>query len=314
MSVNLPDKSERLKAIESGKGIQYILDEAYRILGNPILMHDMEYKVIAYTEGITTDDPIWNEFVTDGTVSDKTIKLFKEEGFIDAVANTRKITLMISDRLKHERISGKIFVKDNIRVANLVVVACNKRFEIGDYPLIETLCEIVSAELCKSEFYQSYGQTYQEDLLKKLIEGSIEDQRLYMARIENISEGLKDYFYLAVAEGPLCDAPEYAQLAYFRDQFKQVQGEFKYIIYSNYIVIIMSTDAATLNIKRDLKKLNQFFVENNIYAGVSNRFHNLFELRKYYIEAVNALRHGLKMNESQWFFSYDGAGQDVSGT
>lgn len=60
----------------------------------------------------------------------------------------------------------------------------------------------------------------------------------------------------------------FTHLAYFRDLFKKLQSEFKYFIYLNNIIAIISTDNVTLDVKKEMNNLNKFFGKYNIYAGI----------------------------------------------
>lgn len=286
-------KDDLIKSLNASENIQHISDITYKITGHPILLHDMEYKIISYTGNIVTDDPIWNEFITTGTVGPDRLKFYKDEGFLDTVANAEKITFLISDKLKYERIFGKLFNKDNIQVGCACIHACHKPFEEEDPEFFEIICDAISEKLGKNEFYQNYGQVYFETLVSKLIEGTLEDKKLYTAHVESIYAHLKTNLYLAVADIAECDSP-HTRLAYFSDLLKRAHLDFKCSIYSNYIVIIVSTENTPLNAERDLKKLEKIFAKNNIHTGISSCFDNIFELRKYYTEAVNALNSNLK--------------------
>lgn len=304
MSEHLSAQWEQLKALEKGRGVQYLLNEAYKIFGNPVLAHDMEYKLIACTENIVTDDPIWNEFITTGTIDSKWLEFYKNEGFFDAAANTKKMTFLISDKLKYHRIYVKLFNRNGTQVGCVVLKACDKPFKEEDPELFEYFCDIFSEELCQDEYYQNYGQEYLNTLVAKLIMGEVKDREIYEAHVESIYMHCKDNLYLAVADISKSD-PTYSRLLFFRDLSKLTQPAFRYAIFDNYIVIIISTDDIALNVKRDLKQLNALFKENDIYAGVSSCFDNLFELNKYYDEAVRTLKNGLKSNGSQRIFLFE---------
>jgi len=303
MSENFLSKKGQLKKIKSGKGVQYILDEAYKILGNPILAHNMEYKVIARTKNTVTDDPIWNEFKITGMVGHDRLDFYKNEHFFELTANAKKIAFLLSDKLKYDRIYGKLFTKHKIQIGCACMVACYRAFEDDDSVLFEIVCDVLTREFCMSEFYQTYGQAYMETLVSQLIEDSIEDKDLYLAHMEGIYMSLKGNLHLAVADIAQCD-PTYAKLAYFKDIFKQACSKFKYFIYSNYIVILMSSDHNVLRID-DLDQLYGIFEQNNICAGISSCFENLNELPNYYNEAVIALNYIVKNGGRHRIFLYE---------
>lgn len=294
---------KQVKTLKNGLGIQNLLDAACIILGNPMFMFDTDYKLLSYTETVT-DDSIWNEMIAYGTFRRETQEFFKDEGFVEVVANAKRITFMTSDKLKYNRILGKIFNKNNTHVANLVIIACNKPFEPQDSAVFEAICKIITKEISNSEFYQQYEKIYQETLVRNLIDGIFEDRELYAAHIATIYDSLKENLYLAVADTSKCD-PDHTKLVYFRDLFKQIQAEYKYAIYSDYILIIISTDHSTLNVNKELNKLNKLFEQNNIYVGISSSFENLFELSKYYTEALKALNYIGDSKSNQRIFPHD---------
>lgn len=306
------NKKEQLKTIKNGKGIQYILDEAYKILGNPIALFDIYYNLIAHVDGVVTDDPLWNELITTKCFSQETKDFFKAEGFIEAVSNSTDampngdiVALLQSDKLKYDRFNGTIFDKDNIRLANINVTACNKPFEDGDAELTKEICKILLVEIEKSECYSGLDIAYQETLLGVLIRGEPMDRYCEIQiRVSDIYRGLKRNIYVAVVNISH-DKRDYSQLVYYRDLFKQAQNEYKYYIYADYILILISTDNLKLRTGNDLYKLIELFAKNNMLVGVSRNFENLFELHKYYTEAVDALHYGMESNDGQRLFFCD---------
>lgn len=304
MSANTMDnKIEQVKALNNGKGLQHLLNIGCEILGNPVYIHDTNYKLLAHAENIVTDDPLWNELVTTGIHHEKTIEFFKNEYFIDAVANVKTITFLTSNKLKYNRILGKILNGTNTTVACANVVACNKPFENNDPIIFETLCQKLSQEISKSEFYQAYGEVQQEAVIRELIEGRVEDKKLYTHHVAEIYKGLKNYLFIAIADISKSDF-RHTRLVYFKNVFKQTQPMFKYAIYAGYIIIIISSDNVTLNVDQDFKQLKKVIEENNIYVGISSCFENLFESRKYYIEARSLLKYGLKSAGTRRIFLY----------
>lgn len=301
---NLIDKLEQIKALKNGKGLQYLLIAGCKMLGNPIYIHDIDCDIIANTGEAPKEDTIWNELVTFGGYSDESIEFFKEECFIDAVANTKTITFLISDKLKYNRMLGKIFNKDNITVAFAHLVACNKSFESNDPIIFETLCKKLSKEIYESDFYQAYGEMHLEAVINELINGSIKDKGLYTQCVAEVYNGLKNYLYIAVADFTKCES-EHTQLTRFKNEFKQSQPTFKYVIYENHMVILMSSNSMTFYTKRVLGKLYGIFEQNNIHVGISSSFENLFELPIYYAQAVNALNTSMASDSGQLIFQYN---------
>lgn len=299
---DLPEKRKLIEAL-SGKSASYILNAAYKITGHPMAMFDTSYNVLAYTGGIITDDPLWNELTASGGFSHATVDFFLKEGFVKAFAESETVAEMKTEKLKYDRMDGKLFDKDNVQLGNIIAVACFKPFETGDKELLELLCEIVSVRFRNSEYYKLIDKVYKESLINKLLDGAAPEGKCTKAAA-SLYKGLKANLYLAVA-----DISKYedtvTHLAYFRDLFRKLQSGHKYFIHLNYIVIIIGTDRLVLSVKNDLGALNWFFSKNRIYAGVSGRFQSFEGMKQAYGEAVCALNYGLKSMRDQHIFVFD---------
>lgn len=305
---NKIDKLKQLRAFQrnTDKSLQELIDEAYHILGNPIILYDADWKILAHAENVIIDDPFWNNHTNDGTVYNKNFEAFLNEGFIDIMMRPDNVVLLQSENIKYDRLFGKIFDNDNNVLAGVSVVASYKPFEDYDLKATEIICKALSPEILKIPYYQGYTQVKIETCINMLITKKIEgviDRTYASGYVEMVYRGLKEYLYIAVSDISQCD-PTYTKLEYFRDLFKQTRPAFKYSIYSNYIVFIMSTNEELFYPRRCLNRLNKVFIENNINVGISRRFGNLFELSRYYGEAVNALNYGLKDNSGQRIFVY----------
>lgn len=296
------DKLRKLRVLKENadNGLQYLIDEAYQILGNPIILYDIDWKILAYPETAVTDDVLWNNHINDGAI-EKNIGTYVNEGFIETMVKPDKVVLLKSEKVKYDRLFGKVFDDDKNILAGISVVLSNKPLENDDFKVVKIICEFVSKEILKIPYYQTYAQARLETCINMLIEKEIEDtiDRLYAScYVEMVYAGLKNYLYIAVADIYQND-PAYSKLEYYRDLFKRTRPTFKYSVYSNYIVIIMSTNEDLPNPKRCFYRLSGLLKQENIKVGISKRFENLFELSKHYNEAVCALRDGVQDNNKQ---------------
>lgn len=300
----LADKTARIKEIKPGKGIQLLINEASRIFGNPILVHDVDFKLVAHTENVITDDPLWNELVTTGEHNAQSQEFFRNEGFFDIVADVSPVTLLSSPKIKYDRIFGKLYNKEKIMVACTDMLLCFKPMEYGDAEAFEAFRLLLQKELNKSPYYRTYGKLYQENLFKKLIDGSIADKTYYSCHVANIYNELKSYLFLAVADIARYSS-DYAKLTVVRDTFFKKNPSCRYSIYKNHVIILISSDSGRFNIKEDLGTLMGFIQKNNICVGISRVFENVFDFPKHYKEAVTALNQCLCDGGQSLVYLYD---------
>jgi len=294
-------KTEKMKKMKSGNGIQHLLDEGYKILGNPINAFDADYNLMAYTD-VSVDDRFWIELITTGTFCIEAQMFFMNECFTDDVANAVKLALMKSDKLKYDRILGHVLNGNGIKVANVLMFECNEPFDQDTIAAFEILVDLLTKEISRDEHYITYGEEYQNRWIKKLIDYDIEEKGLYSPHVQILYDNFKSNLYLAVVDITRSEA-QHNGTKYFVDLFRQKRNDFKYAVYDKYIVVILSTNHKSFDVNRELNGLADYFEQENMFVGISSSFENFFELRKYYAEAVQALNR-LESDDNRHFSIY----------
>lgn len=288
------NKSSQLEVMENGKGIQYLLDNAYRIFQNPICIHDLSFDLIAYTD-VPCDDPIWDELTSNKTIGLET-KTFYAEKWMEDVANSDKAVLLKSDRYQYERIVTSIVNRDNIKVAYMIMVASGSPIDKEDIDACKKLAEKIESEIFNDGYYTTYGRLYHEILIKKLLEQSIEDTRFFTGYVQILYDGFDDYLYLAVVDVLEND------ISQIRDMLQSKFPSFKFAVYFDYIVVILSSKYKFISDDRNSKKYCSFANEQNWFIGVSESFENIYELRRHYDLVVEKLRNGSRQYSGQRVF------------
>ena len=290
-------KLEQIRALKKGGSIQNLLDNAYRIFGNPIAMFDTYYSLIAYTD-VPTDDPVWNELITTGTFSIQTQEFFANERFTFFVTNADKIVVLKSDELKYDRVLALVYNRNRIKVANLVMVDSNTPSSTDDLIAFNAFADKMISKIHDDEHFTVYGREYHNSLIGKILDGIIRDTRVYAAHIQILYDGFESYLYLAVIDTSKSGLNS-DRLENIRDLLIEKYQSFKFAIYSDYIIMIMSSKQNSFYADRVLGKHADFFELNDLYAGVSSSFENLYEMRAYYDEAVDTLKRGLENDGNQ---------------
>ena len=290
-------KTDQIKALKKDKDIQTLLEDAKSILHNPIALFDTYYSLIAYTDTVT-DDPLWNELITTGTFSLETQEFFANAYIILNVTSADKIVVLQTDELKYDRVIAYVFNRNRVKVAVLVMVACDTPLTTDHIVALNAFADKITAKIRNDENFTEFGIAYHSDIIGKILDGHIKEIRIYSPHVQIIYDGFESYLFLAVIDtGKGGAKPD--KLAQMRDLLMEKYKSFKFAIYSGCIVMIMSSKQNHFNARRVLGKCDEFFVQNDIYAGVSSCFENLFEMRQYYDEAVTALKSGKKSKSDQ---------------
>jgi hypothetical protein len=287
-------KLEQVQTINTDNDIKHLLDAAYVILHNPIAMFDTNYSLIAYADA-ETDDPLWNELISTGSFTMETQKFFAEELFTYYVSNADKMVVMKSDALQYERTAAYVFNRNHIKVAILIMVASDAPFEEDGLLAFGALADKITEKIRDDEHYTAFGWSYHDAIIVRILDGEIKDTQVYAPHVQILYDGFETYSYLhaAVADVQRGDLQN-RRLEHVRDLLRKRYPSFKFAIYSNSIVMIMGSNQNIFNSRRVLGAYDRFFAQNKIFAGVSSSFENFYELRKYYDEAVFALKSGVE--------------------
>ena len=302
-------KLEQVKSLENGKGIQYLLNSAYKIFNNPIFMIDSNYNMISVTD-IPVDDPNWNELATTGTFSQKTIYLLTNEGLMEDIANSEKTVILRSEKLKYAKISGHIFNRDNIRVGLVMMSECNEPFDEESVSAFEALEDKITFEIRDYDYFTMLAMTFHEDKINLLLDGAVNDPLLYNPQAQILYDGFDDYLYAAVVSAERNNILENVhrnRLEYLKSMLKARYKSYKFSVYSDYIFMLMSSKFNSFYGTQFLNANSGFFEQNGISMGISGSFENIYELRRYYDQAVAALTDGLGRKDSRRIFLYDSA-------
>ena len=300
-------KLEQIKAIENGNGIQYLLNSAYRIFNNPLFMIDSNYNMIAITD-VPVDEPNWKELTTTGTFSQKTIELLANEGLIEDISNAERTVILRSDKLKYTKMAGHIFNRDTIRVGLVMMSEYNTPFDAENIAAFEALADKITCEIRDYDYFTMLAMTFYEDKINLLLDGSVKNPLLYNPQAQILYDGFEDYLYVAVvsaARNDILENVHHSRLEYFKSMLKTKYKLFKYSVYGDYIVMLMSSKHKYFYGEPFFAAHADLFEQNGLTIGISSSFENMYELRQYYDQAVAALTKGLAGKEDKRFFLHN---------
>ena len=301
------NKMEQIKALENGKGIQYLLNSAYKIFNNPLFMIDSDYNMIAITD-VPVDEPNWIELTTTGTFSPKTVEFLANEGLIENITNAEKIVILRSNKLKYAKMAGHIFNRDNIRVGLIMMSECNTSFDEENMAAFEALADKISSEIRDYDYFTMFAMTFHEDKINLLLDGAVKNPLLYNPQAQILYDDFEDYLYVAVvsaARNNMLESVHRSRLAYFKSMLKTKYKSFKFSVYTDYIVMLMSSKHKNFYGAPFFAAHAGLFEQNCLFMGVSGSFENMYELRVYYDQAVATLTNGLAGNDGQRIFLHN---------
>ncbi|MCL2129133.1 MAG: hypothetical protein FWH35_02135 [Treponema sp.] len=298
---------EQVKALENGKGIQYLLDSAYKIFNNPVYMVDAYYNLIAFSDN-PIDDYYWNELIKKGTFpTNPLLDLIDKEDLLTVITASKKCVLINYEKWEYGRMTGHIFNRDNNWVGQATMHA-HIPFDEERTEAFEILTEKISGEIYDYEYFTKLPIAFHNDIISRFLDKSVEKTIVSIPHTQVMYHGFEKFLYVAVMNTERNNNLEHVhqnRLEYFRSLLKTRYKSFKYAIYKDKIVMLMSSKYNNLKEASFFTTDNILLEENNLHIGVSGSFENILEMHQYYNQALSVLENGMKSPASQRLFLYD---------
>ncbi len=189
-----------LASLAKARGLESVVNNAYTILGNPIIVSDNSWKALAITSCVKeTDDIALNEFIKNGALSLETISIIFKEKLTDRIEQSETSFCCKVSTMKYPRLFCRVTIGSRI-VATVSVVGYNRPFAARDYLLISMLANAISAEMQKNKFLHYTRGFLYEEFIVDLIEGRIKNHSVIEEKVKSLNLGLKRYIYVITVD------------------------------------------------------------------------------------------------------------------
>lgn len=293
---------QMIKILHSNRGLQALVDAAYDILGNPLLVVDTSYKILASCQNViyTRDD--LNVQIDLGYMLEKNIVDMKKARLYERAREAHYPYYSKDKGARDGWITALIYIH-GIETAHIAVTDTNRPFSEEDFEFIDFLCRIVSLELQKSDFYQTNKSLMHSFFLSELLDNHFCDMETVHRRAQSLNWIRTDYLrVMVVCEHSMVIFDKKAQLI---SQFMTMMFPVcHWVIYEGNLVFLIGTIEPSLNEFRGNERLETFLTANHLTASISRCFHSLIDTRRFYDEALTAFRLGQQFHPDHAIYVY----------
>jgi hypothetical protein len=260
-------------------------EDLWRKLGNPVVIIDTSYRLLAASENPVHDDPLWNELLRLHCFSPETVDYFQRARFVAAVAEAEGegVALLRDEALQYDRACAKFFDADGVQLGSIVVVACVKPFARNDFAHMSRAC----ARIGRMAAGIMMEQVFHETLICELLgEGPAPANGHAAAQLRAANPS--EYWFVCLVDVTCYDS-HLSHLAYFRDMFAQMLPAQHCFLHLNHIVVLAGVNHTAPRPETDLPTLSEYCAAHQFPIGASGAFQELRNLRQYYRQALQAL-------------------------
>lgn len=282
-------------------GLQSAIEYSYNVFHNPVFVFDTNYNLIAATwkaiEQLGINDPV----VVDKRFSPEDFKMVSRDHNLHRKVLKSEIPIRSFNKaLGYEQMYCAINTQKNL--GHIVISAINKPFYPIDTEFMLILKKYVDQQLKKDSFIRSAKGFNYEYFLRDLLDEKIGTGSGSTAHMKYTEVAFSGNLYCMVVETARSEKTVNAHQ--IRNLMESRFPYSKTVIYNDQIVVIISVPGKQLLPGEYLRAGQKVCQDNDLYAGISNCFQDIMELREYYAQALRAIEFGAEADPRPSLYPY----------
>lgn len=300
----LAESAVLFNALLHESNLEALVDIASKLIGNPLIVIDSSYNVLATSRTISVDDMQWKENMKRGYLTYEYIAALNNlEGIKNAPDDNQPfITCCVTSPIR--RTFSKLFI-NGLFLGYYIAIESNSKFEETSNELYLLISEVIAKEVSveRNDIMHNHNQTY-EGLLVDILDGNFKNRTVFHEGIEGSVFKLNSTYQLIAV-----DLSTYQDFNSLNENFKKsinacLPNSYN-VYYKKNIVILINLCQKFFQSDGCFEPFIAFLTKNNLKAGISASFTDLYRLPEHHKQAVTALRFSALLNGSSVLSPYD---------
>ncbi|MBU3188955.1 helix-turn-helix domain-containing protein [Clostridium bowmanii] len=296
-------KISLLEAFLSGEGLCKIINIASKLIGNPLIVIDLSFKVLASSPIENITDLLWMDNVKKGYCSYEFIAELTKLETLKKGRKTKRPFVVTCPLSPIKKIAFKIQVNDKT-IGNILLLECEKQTDPDDYNYLILISEIISKELGKKQFYKNTKNVLSEEILYDLLENNIKNRSLIQERLKNCTLIFSKHIFVLVLDISNFELKQSVYSRYLSPTLLSLFPMSNSIYYNGAIVIIDDREEFVEK-ENKTQLVKNFLIENNLKMGISSEFSSIEDCSIYYHQAIRSLEIGNILGEEECIYKHE---------
>lgn len=294
-------KISLLEALVSGSNLDKIVNVASNLIGNPLVIIDLSFKVLANSSIENITDLLWEDNVKKGYCS---YEFIAELSKLDTIKKGKKANypyIVTCPASPTKKVVYKISVGDKT-IGNILLLECKKQIDDDDYSYLMLISKIIGKKLEEKQFYKTTRNVLAEEILYDLLENNT-DKEMMKERLKNDSLNFSNYMSALVVDMTHYELKHSVYVRYLNLNLLKFFPISNSIYYNGNIVIINSNEHF-IEKKNEIEKVKNFLSENNLKMGISSEFSSIEDCSIYYEQALKSLEIGKILEPKKCIYQF----------
>lgn len=296
------DMRRIIDALYSNNGLQYMVDVASDLFGNPLLVNDITFKILAMSRDLPFPDLKIEESRELGYIHEVNLSHMKKNQVFEQV-RSRDFPIYSKSTLDNVGWIFRAVKIRNVEVGHVALAEYHRPFRKVDYELMDRFSKLVAIEMEKTDFYKENKGVLYNYLLADILAGKAQNRESLKKRLQYLNWKLYDHFQIMA----IYDHDENTSNNRVQKIGNEIQGMFpdcRWTMYQSNLILLFNRPASPVLTDSDLELLRSFASSNHLSVGVGDVYDDIFASKKYYRQALKALELGLFTSRSSGIFAY----------
>ncbi len=292
-------KEHLLDLMANGASMSTLLQEATKEYDNPFVVFDSNFSLVAHSVPPTLDIPQAQNVVNNKYANVDVLQKLADEGTMDTLQHSSRPTLV---KLPggYEKLVVNLF--DNMECVGLVsFYNYIRNFEESDYDMVYYIAKLVKTYFHRNSYASSVWTPY-DYIFNYLLtnEGTITPKAISDLAV-SFPPSMRLMTISFMNSVQIQDVP----LKFIESSVqKMLPKSHAYIHFQNVIFLCRSASLEKEQNEKFFEWLNEFLTKYHLFAGISNSFSELSELKGAYDEALSAASIGSSLAYEKPYFFY----------
>ncbi len=292
-----------LSILTNSSDINEMVKHASLTLRNPVMVFDEGFNLSAYYINRTDVNKLHTiqDIVAEGGLTKEDFSALQETDrhFRNLFTSTDPICIFNPE----SQINQMMCAVSPYRNLGLIVVnELVKPFDDTDLQFVRLLRDSIHDQLQKNEFIRNnVGNSY-AFYIKDLLDEKVSISNVDQDALNSSNPGFLAMQYCLVIDPSRSN--ELVNSRHIRMELEVIFPDVKHLLYDGKIVCLICQEKDRYLDKKEIRKLEKFCADNNLYGGLSNVCFRVTEIRSFYQQALQAIEFGSATIHSPGLFSY----------
>lgn len=278
-------KTALFNALYTGKGLKGILDTAYKLIHNPIVVCDSSYNVLE-SFPLSADNRFFETRNNRISLKDVFSDDMKKSQIIDRIYHSVYPFVQKIENADCDMIFESIRIKRAV-VGYICIQCVNKIYDEKDLEIIHSLTQMVSIQLQKDDTYDNPQGIKYDMFLKELFDKQFESEDVAKKHLRLMGVEPRRYYYIIVS-GFVNTKHQTMATTYYWQQLTSIFRNSITGVFGNRFTTLVSTSNKEHFFEKLHSRLEAFLTMNQMLCAVSYSYDKLMD-SSIYTEQSNSL-------------------------